>query len=435
MNSSHTQGSGEPFVFLNWNSGAFRKCSKKFPMRSVSSSRRLCGRTDCPMIWYENCKRPSLPCLLAVVKKAFRNIRRLADIHDLLRPGVREQVQPGTRVPLPGRFLQQAVPGPSTQAPSSRCRPVSRSLPAARCRGILPGCPSGPPRASRPAGLPCGSWTSGTAGGTGRSCRAGTRPVPAGIGRAGNSPSPAPGCRCIERGGGAFQHHGPCTLRAGHHAPENLQHCRSSFVPSRTSVRSSSWLEASRPPCPEGRCLGERVAPWHQVGPAEALPEVVKPQVQRAARPADIHQEVFAGRADAVQPGLVRDLLKRVLVGVERDPGCPGEGAPVVEEVRDLFGVERGVGMGGHLLHVVWSGMELVKYPDSEKSHSAGTATNEAEEWDFGTGIPSSINPWTCIPIASCIRSSASSRSCRLPRSPGGQENRPNNFFLLFLLR
>ena len=37
--------------------------------------------------------------------------------------------------------------------------------------------------------------------------------------------------------------------------------------------------------------------------------------------------------------------------------------------------------------------------------YSAWTATNVADEWDLGTGIPSSISPRMCIPIASCIRS------------------------------
>jgi len=37
-------------------------------------------------------------------------------------------------------------------------------------------------------------------------------------------------------------------------------------------------------------------------------------------------------------------------------------------------------------------------------------ATKDADECDFGTGIPSSTRPRICISMASCIRSSASSR-------------------------
>ena len=105
---------------------------------------------------------------------------------------------------------------------------------------------------------------------------------------------------------------------------------------------------------PECRCLGKRVTPWHQVGPPEALPEIAQPPVQGTARFADVHQEVLAGRPDAVEAGFVGDLVEGVLVGAERDPRGPGEGAPVVEEVRDIFGIfYRLVGIGRHWLYII----------------------------------------------------------------------------------
>ena len=65
-------------------------------------------------------------------------------------------------------------------------------------------------------------------------------------------------------------------------------------------------------------------------------------------------------------------------------------------------------------------------------TYSAWTATNVADEWDFGTGIPSSRSPRMCISIASCIRSSVLRGSFPLRHSPGDPGNMPNNFFLFF---
>jgi hypothetical protein len=47
------------------------------------------------------------------------------------------------------------------------------------------------------------------------------------------------------------------------------------------------------------------------------------------------------------------------------------------------------------------------------------TAIKDAEECDFGTGIPSSTRPRICISIASCICSSASSRVFPVAMHPG----------------
>lgn len=44
---------------------------------------------------------------------------------------------------------------------------------------------------------------------------------------------------------------------------------------------------------------------------------------------ADIHEEVFPGRADSVEAGLFGDGPEFVFVSGERDPRGPGEGAPV----------------------------------------------------------------------------------------------------------
>ena len=35
--------------------------------------------------------------------------------------------------------------------------------------------------------------------------------------------------------------------------------------------------------------------------------------------------------------------------------------------------------------------------------YSAWTAINVADEWNFGTGIPSSISPWICIPYCALL--------------------------------
>jgi len=78
--------------------------------------------------------------------------------------------------------------------------------------------------------------------------------------------------------------------------------------------------------------------------------------MQRPAGFADVHQEVFAGRADAVQPGLVRDRLKRVPAGIERDPRGPGKGAPGAGEAGDIFGIEGGSGIGRHLWYRIGRG-------------------------------------------------------------------------------
>ena len=151
--------------------------------------------------------------------------------------------------------------------------------------------------------------------------------------------------RCIERGSGALQHHRSCPFRQAFILQRGVRH---------------RCIGGSRcpfnPPGPECRCLGVRVAPRHQVGPAEVLPEIIEPLMKRPAGLPDVHQEVFAGRADAVQPGLVRDLMKRMLVGIERDPRGPGEGAPVVEEGGDLFGIEGVFWIGRHLLYRIGRG-------------------------------------------------------------------------------
>ncbi len=66
---------------------------------------------------------------------------------------------------------------------------------------------------------------------------------------------------------------------------------------------------------------------------------------------ADIHEEVFAGRADPVEAGLFGDGPEFVFVSGERDPGRPGKGGPgrgeefSIVEVYDEF---RLVGIGRH---------------------------------------------------------------------------------------
>jgi len=48
---------------------------------------------------------------------------------------------------------------------------------------------------------------------------------------------------------------------------------------------------------------------------------------------ADIHEEVFPGRADSVEAGLFGDGPEFVFVSGERNPRGPGEGGPVFGEV------------------------------------------------------------------------------------------------------
>jgi hypothetical protein len=93
------------------------------------------------------------------------------------------------------------------------------------------------------------------------------------------------------------------------------------------------------------------IVPRHLFFVPEFHAEVVQALVQASLGFADVHQEVFAGGSYPVEAELMGDLFERVLVGAERDPGGPGEGAPVVKEVRDIFGIFYGlVGIGRHLL-------------------------------------------------------------------------------------
>jgi hypothetical protein len=97
-----------------------------------------------------------------------------------------------------------------------------------------------------------------------------------------------------------------------------------------------------------------RNAPWHQFCIFELHPEIAEPLVERAPRLPDVHEGVLSCRTNAIEARFVADLAKYTLVCRERDPGGPGKGAPVVEEVRDIFFVEGGVGR--HCLVRNWTG-------------------------------------------------------------------------------
>jgi hypothetical protein len=64
----------------------------------------------------------------------------------------------------------------------------------------------------------------------------------------------------------------------------------------------------------------------------------VQALVQGAVGLADIHEAVFTSRSYPVETGLAGDLIKGAFIGAERDPRGPGKRAPVVEEIRDIFG-------------------------------------------------------------------------------------------------
>jgi len=69
----------------------------------------------------------------------------------------------------------------------------------------------------------------------------------------------------------------------------------------------------------------------------------------------NVHEEIFADRSDAVEPGLFGDFPEFVFVCGEGDPRGPNEGAPVIEEVGDIFGVEVRLicGIGTHSLLMI----------------------------------------------------------------------------------
>ena len=82
------------------------------------------------------------------------------------------------------------------------------------------------------------------------------------------------------------------------------------------------------------------------------MPEFVESFVNGSPGLANVHEEVFADRSYPVEAGLFRDLPEFVFVCGEGDPRGPKEGAPVIEEVGDIFGVEVRLicGIGTHSL-------------------------------------------------------------------------------------
>ena len=90
----------------------------------------------------------------------------------------------------------------------------------------------------------------------------------------------------------------------------------------------------------------------HPVCAFEGVPEFVESFVYRSPGFTNVHEEIFADRSDAVEPGLFGDFPEFVFVCGEGDPRGPKEGAPVIEEVGDIFGVEVRLicGIGTHSL-------------------------------------------------------------------------------------
>ncbi len=63
------------------------------------------------------------------------------------------------------------------------------------------------------------------------------------------------------------------------------------------------------------------------------MTKLVEPLVERPFGFTDVHQEIFAGRADAVEAGFFRDGAELFFISGEGDPRGPGEGAPGWGEV------------------------------------------------------------------------------------------------------
>ena len=78
------------------------------------------------------------------------------------------------------------------------------------------------------------------------------------------------------------------------------------------------------------------IVPWHQFSPPERVAKLVEPLVERPPGFTDIHEEVFAGGADAVKAGFFGDGPEFFFVCGERYPWCPGEGAPGWSEVGSI---------------------------------------------------------------------------------------------------
>jgi len=66
------------------------------------------------------------------------------------------------------------------------------------------------------------------------------------------------------------------------------------------------------------------------------MTKLVEPLVERPFGFTDIHQEIFAGRADAVKAGFFRDGAELFFISGEGDPRGPGEGAPGGSEVGSI---------------------------------------------------------------------------------------------------
>jgi len=96
------------------------------------------------------------------------------------------------------------------------------------------------------------------------------------------------------------------------------------------------------PPGPERGGGRVGIVPRHQVFSFEGVAEFVHPLVYGSPGFADVHEEVLVDWPDAIEAGGFGDLPERVFVCGEGDPGGPGEGEPVIKEVRNIFRVEFG---------------------------------------------------------------------------------------------
>ena len=79
------------------------------------------------------------------------------------------------------------------------------------------------------------------------------------------------------------------------------------------------------------------------------MTKFVEPLVERPFSFSDVHEEVFAGRADPVESGFFWDGAEFFFIGGERHPWGPREVAPVFGEVFSIVEICRGlVGIGRH---------------------------------------------------------------------------------------
>lgn len=58
------------------------------------------------------------------------------------------------------------------------------------------------------------------------------------------------------------------------------------------------------------------------------MAKLMEPLVERPFRFTDVHEEIFAGRADAVEAGFLGDDPELFFISSEGDPRGPGDGAP-----------------------------------------------------------------------------------------------------------